>query len=663
MKLRRAAAADWAWRRSPEADETAMRVVQQIIGAVRARGDEAVRHFTAEHDFPAAADPAFHLRIDTAELERAWAALDPDLQGALERAADRIRRFHAQQRPADAAWTGADGERLGWVWRPLRRVGVYAPGGRAAYPSTVLMNVIPAQVAGVDEVVLVSPPQRDTGLPHPLVMAAAHLLGVQEVYRVGGAQAIAALAYGTQTISRVDKVAGPGNLYVTLAKRAVMGDVGIDSLAGPSEVFIVADDSADPACVAADMLAQAEHDPEAGAVLVTLSPALADRVEAELDRQLADLPKRDIAAQALGRWGAVVLAASPAEALDVVNRSAPEHLELLVADAERWLDGVRTAGAVFVGHFTPEPVADYYAGTNHVLPTHGSARFASGLGVHDFLRRMSFAAYTPETLARHQADVVRLARAEGLEAHARAVEVRAAAVADRPAGVAATSGVAGPVTGPVAAELPAAGQPAAGLSQPSASPPLRAAVSRTTGETSVQLELNLRGRGEARLEFPVPFLQHMLHLFAVHGRFDLTVRATGDVAVDDHHLVEDIGLCLGKALHQALGDKRGIRRYGERHTPMDETLARAVVDLSGRPSFVWQADIPAERVGTFPTELAREFFKSFAHEGRFALHLAVLYGADSHHMIEAMFKAVGAALRQATSPDGDAVPSSKGVLE
>lgn len=212
--------------------------------------------------------------------------------------------------------------------------------------------------------------------------------------------------------------------------------------------------------------------------------------------------------------------------------------------------------------------------------------------------------------------------------------------------------------GPVEGDRAGAGVGAAG-----ASPRWQAAVERRTGETDVRLSLNLRGSGQAKLEFPVPFLRHMLHLFAVHGRFDLTVQADGDVDVDDHHLVEDIGLCLGKALHQALGDKRGIRRYGERHTPMDETLARAVIDLSGRPAFVLKADIPAERVGTFPTELVREFFKSFANEGRFALHLAVLYGEDSHHMIEALFKATAGALREAVSPDGDAVPSSKGVLE
>ncbi|MCL6600248.1 MAG: histidinol dehydrogenase [Alicyclobacillus macrosporangiidus] len=425
MKLVRVEARTFDWQRTAAADDEAVRRVAEMVAQVRREGDQALRRYTEAFDDPGLAGRAWRLRVDPADLERAWATLDAPLQRALERAADRIRRFHEHQRPADVDAAGSDGERMGMTWRPLRRVGVYAPGGRAAYPSTVLMNVIPAQVAGVDEVVLVSPPQRGTGLPHPLVMAAAHLLGVREVYRVGGAQAIAALAYGTESVARVDKIAGPGNLYVALAKRLVMGDVGIDSVAGPSEVFIVADETADARFVAADLLAQAEHDPEAGAVLVTVDAGLADAVEQELERQLAELPRREIARAALERWGAVVVASTLEEAIEVVNRSAPEHVELLVREPDRWLPRVRAAGAVFLGAHTPEPVGDYYAGPNHVLPTHGTARFASGLGVLDFMRRMTWVAYTPQALARHRADIVALAEAEGLAAHARAVTIRA----------------------------------------------------------------------------------------------------------------------------------------------------------------------------------------------------------------------------------------------
>jgi histidinol dehydrogenase len=421
MKLARVEAGSFDWRRNASADDEAVRRVAEMVAQVRREGDRALRRYTEEFDDPGLAGRAWTLGVDPADLERAWATLDAPLQRALERAADRIRRFHERQRPEDVQAAGSDGERMGMTWRPLRRAGVYAPGGRAAYPSTVLMNVIPAQVAGVDEVVLVSPPQRGTGLPHPLVMAAAHLLGVREVYRVGGA----ALAYGTESVARVDKIAGPGNLYVALAKRLVMGDVGIDSVAGPSEVFIVTDETADARFVAADLLAQAEHDPEAGAVLVTVDAGLADAVERELERQLADLPRREIARAALERWGAVVVAPTLEEAIEVVNRSAPEHVELLVREPDRWLPRVRAAGAVFLGAHTPEPVGDYYAGPNHVLPTHGTARFASGLGVLDFMRRMTWVAYTPEALERHRADIVALAEAEGLAAHARAVTIRA----------------------------------------------------------------------------------------------------------------------------------------------------------------------------------------------------------------------------------------------
>ncbi|WP_370670804.1 histidinol dehydrogenase [Alicyclobacillus acidiphilus] len=410
---------EFNWQRVTSANPQAAARVAEIIEDVRRRGDVALQAWTKELDgqWPAS------LRVPESALKQALEAMPEATRLAMEQAAARIRRYHEAQWPEDFTLYGDDGEQLGLLWRAMDRVGVYAPGGRGAYPSTVLMDVIPAQVAGVREIVLVSPPGGD-GLPHRDVLAAAQLLGVEEVYAIGGAQAIAALAYGTQSIQRVNKIVGPGNLYVALAKKAVMGDVGIDAIAGPSEVAILADEEANPRYVAADMLAQAEHDPEAGAICLSTSAALLARVADELERQVALLPRADIARQALDRWGALVHIASLDEGVELLNEIAPEHVELLVAEPERLLPGIRFAGAVFLGAYSPEPVGDYFAGTNHVLPTHGSARYASGLGVHDFLRRMSVVAYSRETLAKHASHIVQLARAEALEAHARAVLIR-----------------------------------------------------------------------------------------------------------------------------------------------------------------------------------------------------------------------------------------------
>ncbi len=425
MDIYEGRAASFCWNRlQGEATEATNRVIE-MIAAVRKDKDAALRRYTAQYDACESANsPQFSLRVDEWSLQAAWNSQSSEFQDALKAAADRIRKFHLSLLPKAVEMSGSSGERLGMVWRPLHRVGVYAPGGRGAYPSTVLMDVIPAQVAGVKEIVLVSPPAHGQDLPHPYVLAAAYLTGMREVYRVGGAHAIAGLAYGTESIAKVDKIVGPGNLYVALAKRVVMGDVGIDSIAGPTEVFIVADEGAHPAYIAADMLAQAEHDVEAGAVCVSTSAPLLCAVKEELAKQLAELPRQDIASAALERWGALLQADSVDEAILTVNKSAPEHVELLLQDAESWLSKIENAGAVFLGYQTPEPVGDYYAGTNHVLPTHGSARYASGLGVHDFLRRMQYVEYTQGAIDAHASHIVQLARAEELEGHARAVLVR-----------------------------------------------------------------------------------------------------------------------------------------------------------------------------------------------------------------------------------------------
>ena len=408
--------------RTPErVDLEIHRSVGEILAAVRERGDAALVALTERFDRVALAPE--RLAVTEAEYEKAERQVGEPTLAALRYAAARIEAFHRAAMPRGWSMTDACGSRLGQEVRPLERVGIYVPGGRAAYPSTVLMTAVPARVAGVREIVLVSPPSPDGSL-NAAVLAAARIAGVTEAYRVGGAQAVAALAYGTETIRRVDKIVGPGNIYVALAKSRVFGDVGIDMLAGPSEVVVIADEGADPVFVAADLLAQAEHDPMARSVLLTPSAALIDAVAEETARQLVALPRREIAASALEANGALVLTGSLAEAVDVANRLAPEHLELSVAEPEALLARVRSAGAVFLGRHTPEVVGDYVAGPNHVLPTGGTARFASALSTEDFVKRLSVIQYSTRGLAEAWPHLAELARVEGLQAHREAARVR-----------------------------------------------------------------------------------------------------------------------------------------------------------------------------------------------------------------------------------------------
>jgi histidinol dehydrogenase len=396
--------------------------VDDIVAAVRARGDEALLELTARFDRFAAPSPR-DLAISPGELAAAEDALSAAARAALRYAAERIERYHASAMPKSWRITDEHGSVLGQEVRPLDRVGIYVPGGRAAYPSTVLMTAIPARVAGVREIVLVTPPHPD-GRVESTVLAAARLAGVTEGYRIGGAQAVAALAYGTASIPRVDKIVGPGNIYVALAKRAVFGQVGLDMIAGPSEVVIVADQSAEPEWLAADLLAQAEHDPMARALLITDAPALAPRVAAALADQLAALPRRTIAGPSLEANGALILVESLEMAVELVNRLAPEHLELSVRVPEALLPRVRHAGAVFLGSHTPEVVGDYVAGPNHVLPTGGTARFASPLGTEDFVTRSSVIEYTRAGLEAALPHLSVLTELEGLAGHGTAVRVR-----------------------------------------------------------------------------------------------------------------------------------------------------------------------------------------------------------------------------------------------
>jgi histidinol dehydrogenase len=396
--------------------------VDEILAGVRARGDAALLDYTARFD-GFRAGSAGQLAIPREAFAAAAAAIDAPTRAALDYAAERIERYHAAAMPKSWRMTDEHGSSLGQEVRPLDRVGIYIPGGRAAYPSTVLMTAVPARVAGVRDIVLVTPPAAD-GSVNPVVLAAAHVAGVTEGWRVGGAQAVAALAYGTASVRRVDKIVGPGNIYVALAKTRVFGEVGIDMMAGPSEVVVVADAAADPDWIASDLLAQAEHDPMARAVLITDAAALLPRVEQALARRLAALPRREIAAEALRNHGALILVPTIEAAVEVANRLAPEHLELMVAVPAAQLPRVRHAGAVFVGGHTPEVVGDYVAGPNHVLPTAGTARFASPLGTEDFVKRSSVIEYSRSGLAAALPHLATLSRIEGLQGHASAAEAR-----------------------------------------------------------------------------------------------------------------------------------------------------------------------------------------------------------------------------------------------
>jgi len=400
-------------------NEEQLKVVRQVLKDVRTRGDAAVRFYTEKWDGFA----PDYLRVTKEELEEGANTIDPQLYADLTEAAQNIRLYHEQQKRSGYRLELTDGSWLGQRITALDAVGLYVPGGTAAYPSSVLMNVIPAQVAGVKRIVMTSPAGRDGKLP-PGVLAAAHILGVEEIYKIGGAQAIAALAYGTETISPVDKITGPGNIFVALAKREVFGEVAIDMIAGPSEIAVLADDTAYADEIAADLLSQAEHDQLACAILVTTSEQLAKKVADEVEKQLTTLPREEVARASIENFGAIYVAETMADAVDAINSLAPEHLEIVTKNAEAIAEQVRHAGGIFIGRYSSEPVGDYFAGTNHVLPTNSTARFASGLNVDDFVKKSSVVFYSEKTWAENAPKIARLARMEGLEGHARAVESR-----------------------------------------------------------------------------------------------------------------------------------------------------------------------------------------------------------------------------------------------
>ncbi|MHB8882789.1 MAG: histidinol dehydrogenase [Thermodesulfovibrionales bacterium] len=404
-------------QRSSGVNASIEKTVREILLDVSINGDGAVLKYTRKFDFK----KATKLRLSPAEIKKAAGKAEPRIVKALEISAKRIRRYHERQ--IEKSWTLTDAESvLGQAIRPISRAGVYVPGGKAAYPSTVLMNVIPAQVAGVKEIALCVP--SGDGEVNPYVMAAVSMLGVSEVYCIGGAQAVGAMAYGTETIKKVDKIVGPGNIYVALAKKIVFGHVDIDMIAGPSEILIIADDSANAAFIAADLLGQAEHDELASSVLITDSAGLAGRVAEELKKQLARLKRRKIAEKAVEAYGAIIITKNISGALSLANEIAPEHLELMTEDPMALLPLVENAGAIFLGPWTPEALGDYAAGPNHTLPTGGTSRFFSPLGVYDFYKRSSVIGFTKKGFMKLAPVVEAIADIEGLEAHANTIRIR-----------------------------------------------------------------------------------------------------------------------------------------------------------------------------------------------------------------------------------------------
>ena len=410
------------------ADLSATELVHHIVQDVRQKGDQALFHYTKLLDCVDLTSD--HLMVSEEEFQVAEHSVDPKVVASLKKAADNIFSYHEEQKPRSWMTYRAHGSILGQEILPLSRVGIYVPGGTAAYPSSVLMNAIPALVAGVEEIIM-SVPTKD-GVINPYVLVAARFLGIRKIFKMGGAQAIAAMAYGTESVPRVDKITGPGNIFVTLAKKEVYGHVDIDMLAGPSEILILADDSASPKYIAADLLSQAEHDPLASSILITNDRTLAEHTLNEVQHQLERLPRKDIARASIEDNGRIIVTENMEQAVVLANISGPEHMELLIKDPFHMLPQIRCAGAIFVGAYSPEPLGDYFAGPNHVLPTGGTARFYSVLNVETFMKRTSIISYTQKALDEVSDDIIRLAETEGLDAHARAIQIRRGEHAELP---------------------------------------------------------------------------------------------------------------------------------------------------------------------------------------------------------------------------------------
>lgn len=409
----------WVANRTSDTDGAIITTVSKILQDVRKRKDAALYAYTKQFDQV----ELVTLEVSQEEINASYKLVDPDFIKNLEEARDNIEFFHKAQLKSGFELTKENGVYLGQRILPLAKVGVYVPGGRAAYPSSVLMNVIPAKIAGVPEIIMVTPPAKD-GSIDPYIAVAAKIAGVDKIYKVGGAQAIAALAYGTETIPQVDKIVGPGNIFVATAKKLVYGQVDIDMIAGPSEILVIADEGADPEFVAADLISQAEHDPMASSILLTTSPTLAKQVQKAAEAQADRLPKKEIIQASFTKYGAIMVLDSLAECIEISNQIAPEHLELMVQEPKQYLDDVKNAGSVFLGYYTCESIGDYFGGTNHVLPTSGTARFYSALNVDNFLKKSSYLYWSKEALDKDGAKIINIAEHEQLDGHANAVKVR-----------------------------------------------------------------------------------------------------------------------------------------------------------------------------------------------------------------------------------------------
>ena len=393
--------------------------VEEILQEVKNYGDIAVKKYTKKFD-GFSPEP---MQVSSDELKNAWDAIDENLKQSLKLAHKRIKKFHEKEIPSSFSIKGKHGDIVQRRWRPVKNAGIYIPGGRAAYPSTVLMNAIPATVAGVEEIIMVSPGNKE-GKVNQTVLAAAHLSGVNQVFRIGGAQAIGALAFGTNQINKVDVISGPGNIYVTTAKKLIYGSTGIDSLAGPSEILIIADETAKSTHIASDLLAQAEHDPLASSILLTTSEKQAKEVLGEIYKKIDDHPRKEICMQSIKNWGLIAICENHESCIELSNNFAPEHLEILASDSENILKGIENAGAIFLGKWTPEAVGDYLAGPNHTLPTSGNSRFSGSLGVETFMKNTSIIEFNEESLKFNSRDIINLAQSEGLHSHANSVQIR-----------------------------------------------------------------------------------------------------------------------------------------------------------------------------------------------------------------------------------------------
>lgn len=599
-------------------------VVRAIFDEVEREGASAVDRWALELD----GAPVERLELTASVVSKARDELSAAELEAIDKAIDNVRFYHEATAPKAVSVETAPGVLCRQVWKPLQTCGLYVPAGSAPLVSTLIMLAIPALVAGVPQRVLVSPLSKG-GETHPAIIVAAAACEIECIWLVGGAQAIAALTFGAG-LPKADKIFGPGNAYVAEAKRyaaALPDGPLVDLPAGPSELAVVADGSANPAFVAADLLSQAEHDADAQVVLISPSADVLDAVEAELERQLETLPRRAIARASLNQ-ARFIQTRDVAEAVAVVNAYAPEHLSLVVSDADAALAEVRNAGAVFVGRYGAESYGDYVVGPSHVLPTDGAARSWAGVTTASFLKSFTVQQIDAEGVANIAGVAATLARLEGLEAHARAAEIRLAAPKAK------------------AVELVKRRR--------------RAEVLRETRETRVAVAIDLDRKTPSSIKTGVAFYDHMLEQVAQHGGVYLSLSCEGDLEIDAHHTIEDCALTLGQALKQALGERRGIARYGF-VLPMDEAEAKVSLDLGGRPYLVFEGTFAQASLGDYPTQMTEHVFRSLAQSMGAAIHVTVT-GDNDHHKTEACFKAFGRALRQAIAIEGQDLPSTKGVI-